>query len=351
MNDEDTSDSNGEQTPSTPALMPPGWPLDLYTTSHAQIPSVAQVNRPDAVETRHHSENFLASDDGHPRKIARPLATQYAGRQLPLHQQQTTQASLPSIQPWQHSGYPPQHSQQFGNTGQDEQSGQQQQPFVGRTMSDSQHQYVSGPQITQRLGSPASFSSASVPTPPPQQLYALPANAQQYSLPHLVPKSSSYAPQYEEQPIQGSVPYSHNLVSAPMSRPALQVVTGPLSRPSDFCQMPTLYTQHMQQQTPQGPIYSQNGQNVQHVQQQQMPHVSMYGHNAQNVHQQEIGMGPGYGYSGQHVQSSQQPDFVASAPMSATVPFIYQQQQPAANGNGMFASPNDQYGGSHSATF
>lgn len=338
MEDGETSDSNGERTPSTPALTPAGWPQDLYTQSHATIPSLAQANRPEAVEHRQYCEKFLASDDGHPRKIARtPLAAQYANHQLSSQQHQSTQpSSLPSIPAWQHSAYMMEQSQQFGSVSQED-SSEQHNYAATRTMSERQHQYGTTHQLNQRFGSPASFSSASVPTPPSEQLYGLPPQNDHYTLPHMLPKVQPYVPHYEQQSA-----YTQTFIPPAPMRPNLQVVTNPIPvRSSDVPPMAQLYSQQMPPQIPQGQVYSQSAQ---HVQQQGM----VYGPTSQSipVHQQQIVMDPAYGHNGHGVQ---QPTSSVGGPYSANTAY-FEPQQPRQETH-YYAGPNDQYNGSHSATF
>ncbi len=249
--EDDTSDSESADSPSTASHVSHGFhPLDLYTSSHAKIPSLGFQPTSEngqhfpsyaqAVEPRQQPDNFPAQAmNSHLDFTRHPEdgAMRHTEIRQPLY---LPEQSNPGISTMNLNANMSQHS------------------YMARTIPERQLTYGGRP--VQKYDSPASYSSQSIPTPPPQEIYHTPPLPQKQQLQHQYPSDSErFVPaQYQhhyEPPMQAVMrPMAESVVVGAMEGPPIH----PQQMPQQMSHQQWYHQEGVEFQQPIGVIGNNN---------------------------------------------------------------------------------------------
>lgn len=230
--------------------MSPGWTQDLYTLGHATISDYQPSHRRQPIsETTHQYGSYIPSEDARNQRQSSsqsPVQGQHQGQRTPYQHYSEAIIGRPIAVKHQPLYLPERNNPGVATMNINATAEQPTYMPANRLLP----QYS---QSLQRTGSPSSYSSASVPTPPPQEMYYHPSA-----------QKSAFHPQY--QPGQGQqfsdVPYQPSQFQPMMqTQPPMRLVPvtegdmGGHSNGISTIQQQAPYQQHFQQEQ----IYPETG--------------------------------------------------------------------------------------------
>lgn len=257
--EDDTSDSDTGESPTTPGMISPGWTENLYTQCHATMTDYQPSHRAQPVpETTHQYGSYMPLEESRTHRQSSSQSPVEGLNQRPPPYQHYTEAIIGRpIEAKQQPLYLPERNNP-GIATMNVNANTDHPPYM-----PANRLLPYNSQSIQRTGSPASYSSGSIQTPPPQEVYYAHPPAQKSAFnPHypgeqgqqysgVQYQQSQYQPMMQQQPPMRLVPQdnmSHQNSISPIQQHSYQQHFAQQHQPQEqlFSQNSTPYQQAVQ---------------------------------------------------------------------------------------------------------